>query len=273
MGRSVGRQPPPGQWPKISRKQGLRAQQVGLGDHLFTVAGVLTLEESQSFIDAAERAGFQHQGSRGAAYGEAYRDNHRIALRDDGIADALWAAGLSTLFDGITVDGQRAVGLNSNIRIYRYTPKQKFGRHIDDSVDVAPGRVTRYTLLVYLSGPGQGGGGGGGGEPAAAAATAAAAAAAAAAGAAPGAGRTKRATAGKHAAAAAGVCPRAAQDLRGGETVFYGDRGRVLAAVAPQPGLALLHLHGEDRCLEHEGTQVLAGTKYVLRSDVVFGAA
>lgn len=31
---------------------------------------------------------------------------------------------------------------------------QKFGKHIDDSVDIEgqPGHVTGYTLLVYLSG-------------------------------------------------------------------------------------------------------------------------
>jgi hypothetical protein len=51
-----------------------------------------------------------------------------------------------------------------------------------------------------------------------------------------------------------------------------GARNRVVARVAPAPGLALLHLHGEDRCLEHEGAEVQQGVKYVLRSDVVFAA-
>jgi hypothetical protein len=37
------------------------------------VPGVLTPHEAQQFIDAAEGLGFEHQGSRGAAYGEAYR--------------------------------------------------------------------------------------------------------------------------------------------------------------------------------------------------------
>lgn len=50
-----------------------------------------------------------------------------------------------------------------------------------------------------------------------------------------------------------------------------GPRGRVVASVRPAVGLALLHLHGEDRCLEHEANVVLQGVKYVLRSDVVFG--
>ena len=56
---------------------------------------------------------------------------------------------------------------------------------------------------------------------------------------------------------------------RGGETAFYGPRGRQLCAVAPQPGMALLHMHGDD-CLEHEGAAVTGGEKWVLRSDVAF---
>ena len=53
-------------------------------------------------------------------------------------------------------------------------------------------------------------------------------------------------------------CPRCA-----------GGRNRKLASVTPQPGLALLHKHG-DCCLEHEALAVTNGVKYVLRSDVVF---
>ena len=59
--------------------------------------------------------------------------------------------------------------------------------------------------------------------------------------------------------------------LQGGETVFYGEQGQKLRAVRPRCGMALLHLHG-DECLEHEGAEVRAGAKYVLRSDVVFDA-
>lgn len=43
----------------------------------------------------------------------------------------------------------------------------------------------------------------------------------------------------------------------------------MVEAVAPQPGLAVLHLHGED-CLDHEAAAVMGGEKVVLRSDVVY---
>jgi hypothetical protein len=113
---------------------------------------------------------------------------------------------------------------------------------LQSQVDVGPGLATRYTLLIYLSGQDPSSSGGSSG--AAARSTPAEATAS-------GGGRPKRANAGsKLAAAVAAVappCARAAQPLRGGETIFYGDRGRALAAVGPRPGLALLHLHGEDR--------------------------
>ncbi|KAI9224665.1 hypothetical protein BC828DRAFT_372774 [Blastocladiella britannica] len=59
----------------------------------------------------------------------------------------------------------------------------------------------------------------------------------------------------------------------GGETVFYTNDnakpGNLVAAVAPVQGRALLHRHG-DACLLHEGAVVAKGTKYVLRSDLVY---
>jgi hypothetical protein len=59
----------------------------------------------------------------------------------------------------------------------------------------------------------------------------------------------------------------------GGETVFYpestrGNRNPEPVSVAPVTGMALLHRHG-DRCLLHEGAEVLDGEKWVLRSDLV----
>ena len=48
---------------------------------------------------------------------------------------------------------RRAHSLNSNIRLYKYTPGQRFGVHYDDSVkDVMTGAKSEWTLLVYLSG-------------------------------------------------------------------------------------------------------------------------
>ncbi|BDA40651.1 hypothetical protein COCOBI_01-3040 [Coccomyxa sp. Obi] len=205
------------QLPKVSRKGDSLPVNYLKEKDIFTLDGVLTADEAQRLIEAAESRGFEHQGSRGPAFGEAVRDNGRISLDDKEYADHLWAAtGIQAVFRNIVLDGRHACGLNPNIRIYRYTSGQKFGQHYDDSVSLDEERDTQYTLLIYLSGTGS-------------------------------------------------------QALVGGETVFYGKRGKVVANVVPKTGMALLHRHGDD-CLLHEGKPVKSGIKYLLRSDVVFAS-
>ncbi|OAX43572.1 hypothetical protein K503DRAFT_853242 [Rhizopogon vinicolor AM-OR11-026] len=60
--------------------------------------------------------------------------------------------------------------------------------------------------------------------------------------------------------------------VKGGETLFYKDeRGKPRETlVAPLTrGTVLLHRHGNE-CLLHEGSLVRDGTKYILRSDLMF---
>lgn len=122
--------------------------------------------------------------------------------------------------------GGEVLGLNGNIRIYRYQAGQFFDRHYDDSNHVAfpsagaegaaPAKTT-WTLLLYLTAPSTG--------------------------------------------------------CEGGETVFYPEAAsKREAATAPvvaelEVGMALLHKHGKD-CLLHEGREVTAGEKWVIRSDI-----
>ncbi|VEU42004.1 unnamed protein product [Pseudo-nitzschia multistriata] len=59
---------------------------------------------------------------------------------------------------------------------------------------------------------------------------------------------------------------------RGGATRFHIGSGRRSSFLAfePEVGALLLHVHGKH-CLEHEADAVLAGQKYVLRTDLVYG--
>jgi hypothetical protein len=114
----------------------------------------LTPDEASKFINTAESIGFKHQGSRGAQYGEAYRDNDRISIESVELAEQLYSrTGIKEAVTDINIGGEKAVGLNSNIRIYRYNSTgQRFGRHIDESCWVQkPRGETQYTLLIYLS--------------------------------------------------------------------------------------------------------------------------
>ncbi|KAL9240411.1 hypothetical protein vseg_014636 [Gypsophila vaccaria] len=214
------------EFPQIKPKKNLQFNRLKSND-LITVPAYFTPPESKAFIKVAESLGFLHQGSLGPAHGEAYRDNDRISVNNSSLADVMWEAGLNKLFDDIKIRGKVAVGLNPNIRFYRYKAGQRFGRHIDESVDLGDGKHTYYTLLIYLSGGSKSNG------------------------------------------KSDGKSVGDAERLVGGETVFYGSRNRVVAEVAPEEGMALVHIHG-DKCMLHEARNVTKGVKYVLRSDVIF---
>ncbi|KAG0498837.1 hypothetical protein HPP92_003528 [Vanilla planifolia] len=190
-------------WLNIKPKKDLQINRLK-SNHLFTIPNFLTACEAKAFIEAAEAIGFTHQGSLGPANGEAYRDNDRIAVIDPLLAEGLWESGLKKIFADIRINGMAAVGLNSNIRFYRYNVGQHFGQHIDESVLLEPGLRTYYTLLVYLSG--------------------------------------NLCPRGKN-NSGSNTGP-SVQPLVGGETVFYERKQRVVAEVAPTVGMALLHLHG-----------------------------
>lgn len=262
----------------MSHKKGLKVESVSPdAQGMLLVPGLLSLEESQAAIDFAESIGFTMQGSRGPAHGEAFREHGRVNVTDESAVQELWhCTGLAGALRNLHIDGMRPTGLNPNLRFYRYEKGQRFGKHIDESIDLGDGRHTRFTLLIYLSGQlhqGQqrrsapddvrGKGkqsksspsikrGGHSRQPPPSQQPA------------------------EHASYAEPPAPSdscAVQPLVGGETVFYGGPSgkQMVASVRPAPGLALLHLHG-DNCLEHEAAAVHQGRKYVLRSDVVFEA-
>ncbi|KAK4436336.1 hypothetical protein Salat_0797300 [Sesamum alatum] len=220
---------PKTEWPTIEPKSNLRINRLK-EDDLITIPNYFTSAESKAFVNVAESIGFVHQGSLGPAYGEAYRDNDRISVDSPVLAEAIWEAGLNKFFSDIKIRGKVAVGLNPNLRFYRYTAGQRFGRHIDESVDLGDGRRTHYTLLIYLSG-------------------------------AP--GKTKAKSKNDNSS------QDSSEPLVGGETVFYGPRNALVAEVPPTEGMALLHIHGA-KCMLHEARIVSKGIKYVLRSDVAF---
>ncbi|KAI9373723.1 hypothetical protein BJX61DRAFT_368813 [Aspergillus egyptiacus] len=115
--------------------------------------------------------------------GDAVRVNDRFQIQDAAFAERLWReTALKDLvtnpnpnpdwdLDAATEDEQQQtisakgiwggepLGLNSNIRVYRYSPGQFFAQHYDDSNTLSflspsappkPARTT-WTLLIYLS--------------------------------------------------------------------------------------------------------------------------
>ncbi|KAI9313986.1 hypothetical protein BX666DRAFT_1863431 [Dichotomocladium elegans] len=89
--------------------------------------------------------------------GEAFRSNDRESFEDPALADDLWHLGLQNVCEKIAGISQaslprRPVGLNANLRVYRYREGQKFEGHYDDSVQDKTTKLwTDWTLLIYLN--------------------------------------------------------------------------------------------------------------------------
>lgn len=170
---------------------------------VLTVDGLLSAEECARVIADAERRGFEAATIAyrdGARLNPEVRNNTRVDLEDAALERLLFERAGPAL---PTLHGERAVGLNPRLRVYRYGPGERFATHRDGWVEL-DGRRSRLTLMVYLS---------------------------------------------------------AVEE--GGETTFT----RLARRVAPAPGRAVLFQHS----LLHASEPVVRGTKYVLRTDVLFG--
>jgi len=209
-------------FPVLSEKSHIRCHTF-LQDQILLLYDIFTPAECRTFIDFIDNQPLELTPSK--KRGEADRVNYRLSISSPEFADRLWTilGPHLPLFPypaskkRLDSSARAAHLLNSNIRLYKYTPSQHFNPHYDDSIrDAKTGAVSEWTLLIYLTGVEDG--------------------------------------------------------VQGGETIFY-PNSKVKASeamVVPLTrGTALLHRHGNE-CLLHEGSQVRNGTKYVLRSDIMF---
>lgn len=211
---------------------------------VYCIDNFMLEKECRKMIEWGERNEFEELKQEEVNY-YAFRDNGRYRVHNPLMAEAIFARLEPFLPNNSKAfEGMKCLGCSSDIRFYRYKTGQRFGKHVDESTqDDEKGGITKYTVLIYLNGTG---------------------------------------------ISSATIPPPShsyserIKDLEdeevplvGGETVFhvgayYGSR--VVAEAIPLPGRLLFHGHGAE-CITHESRVVLAGTKYVLRTDVVYGKA
>jgi len=182
---------------------------------VFTITGVLTVDECQALIERAESIGFAAASVRthsGPKMMTNIRNNDRVNLDDAELAELMWSRISSVL---PMLDDQRPLSVDRRLRFYRYEPGQEFKRHKDGSVTNEDGHVSKLSYLIYLN-----------------------------------------------------------SDFEGGSTTFRDyvgtgeSRQKIEHVITPKTGSALLFRH--ERW--HEGSGLTSGRKYVLRSDVFYGA-
>lgn len=140
-----------------------------LADQIILFHNLLTRRNSDAILSFFTTTIAPHlSGPKAPCKGEAKRTSERWSTRDAALAAHLYhATGLDLLLrdtgvvsedhgDGIiceTRTGRRkkVVGLNENIRVYRYTQGTFFGPHYDDAVVDPKTRATSaWTLLIYI---------------------------------------------------------------------------------------------------------------------------
>lgn len=117
-------------------------------NRIWVVDDFLTAAECDAWVAYGERETFE-EVHLGESDEFAHRNNGRIELHDNDVADLIWAR-LAPLIP-TDFDRGRSVGCYNKIRLYRYTIGQRFGKHIDESNVVSADRRTAITVLIYLN--------------------------------------------------------------------------------------------------------------------------
>jgi hypothetical protein len=107
----------------------------------------MTPKECRKIVDFAESQGFSMQ------HRERLLDLYWSDIVDPYFAQAIWnMCGVEWFLRNITVDGMVACGLNDVIRIQKYERGCKFAKHTDQPLRRQDGKVSKYSLRVFLNG-------------------------------------------------------------------------------------------------------------------------
>lgn len=112
-----------------------------------SLPGFLSAGECQAIVQAALLQGFLPQTREGL------QRVNICDLHDPLLAAALWdLCGLSWLLRTTTVDGMVPCGINEILRVQQYQRGGMYARHTDRSISRADGKVSKYSIRVFLNG-------------------------------------------------------------------------------------------------------------------------
>jgi len=141
-----------------------------LSPYAFLIHDALSLEECGAWIEWAEQRGFDEAPvttAQGPVMMSEVRNNTRVMVDAPELTELVWARIAPMIpqawrvrdFDGYArADGEHeAVGLNERVRVYRYTPGQRFRPHHDGFFRRNEREFSALTMLLYLNDDFEGG--------------------------------------------------------------------------------------------------------------------
>ncbi|KAF5386683.1 hypothetical protein D9615_001915 [Tricholomella constricta] len=150
-------------FPELAPKEELECRTL-LEDQILLIDNFFSPAECKAFVKFIDALPLELTPPK--KRGEAERVNHRFSVTSLAFASRLHALLTPHLpsFPYPTSTSTKRIhnaddpprlphSFNSNIRVYKYTPSQHFGKHYDDSVrDPMTGAKSEWTLLIYLTG-------------------------------------------------------------------------------------------------------------------------
>ena len=125
-----------------------------LTSHFITAGQIFSITECKELIRRAETKAFSPPSiitEAGEVVRADIRNNDRAILNDQALSAKLFNRLPKSLLE------RGSLGLNTRLRILRYTEGQLFDWHQDGAYDDGFGNVSRYTLLLYLNDAFEGG--------------------------------------------------------------------------------------------------------------------
>ena len=141
-----------------------------LADHILTIPRFWTAALCKNYVSFLQTLPLVTTPGK-PKRGDAVRVNDRYQIDDTGFAERLWSGtALKSLVEEAVIDGEglskdekaalwggEVLGLNSNIRIYRYSKGQYFDQHCKLAIPlhhlVSKNRSLTYCLLVKTTTP------------------------------------------------------------------------------------------------------------------------
>jgi predicted 2-oxoglutarate/Fe(II)-dependent dioxygenase YbiX len=123
-----------------------------IADGIHVVKNLYPRDLCAAYLLLSERLGYEAapiNSSIGVFVNPQYRNNSRVILDDEELADEIWQVAASHLPS--TLYGRRALGLNERLRFYRYDVGEKFEAHVDGYYRRPNGEQSLLTFMLYLN--------------------------------------------------------------------------------------------------------------------------